>query len=145
MILLHKMHLTDSTTVQRSVRGHPTSGCDPREQLDGASDGSDDGDDFTNGLLGRRCGDAVHGDGSEYATKEAQNRGQSTREKESSGNGRSGSTAVSPLLVSLFKSNYTSSHVVEHHKVKRVPALVQCFLIDQSSPCPRRTACYTRA
>lgn len=139
------MHLTNSTTVQHGAPGHPTSGCDPKEQLDGASDGSDDGVDFTSGLLRARRGDDVHEDGSEYATKEAQNRGQSTLEKESPGNGRSGSTSGLPLLVSLFKSNYTSSYVVKHHKVKRVPTLVQYFLGDQFFPCPRRTTCYTRA
>ena len=95
------MPLTDSTTVQYGAPGHPTSGCDPKDQLDGASDGVDDGGDCTNGLLQARRGDGVHEDGSANATNEAQNRGQTTWEKESSGNERCVSTAVSPLLVSL--------------------------------------------
>ena len=105
MIRLPKMPLTDSTTVQT---GHPTSGSDHKEQLDGASDGSSDGDGCTNGLLRGRRGDDVHEDGSGSATKEAQNRGQWTLGKEGSGNGRSGSTAVLPFLVSLFMSNHTT-------------------------------------
>ena len=145
MILPLEMHLTNSTTVQYGAPGHPTSGCDPKDQLDGTSDGGDDGDDCTNGLLRGRLGGDVHEDGSEYATNEAQNRGQSTLEKESYVKSRFGSTAVLPLFVSLFKLNYTRSHMAKHHKVKRVSVLVQYFLIDQSSSCPRRTTCYTRA
>ena len=126
------MPLAGSTTVQHGTLGHPTSGCDPKEQLDGASDGSGDGDDCTNGLLRGRRGDDTHQDGSANATQEAQNRGQSTFEKECVGNGGSGSTAVLPLLVSLFKSNYTSSYVVKHHKFKSSSHFCVMFLSHPS-------------
>ena len=126
------MPLTDSTTVQHGASGHQTSGCDPKDQLDGASDGSDDGDDCTNSLLRGRRGDDVHEDGSANAAREAQNRGQSSLEKRGSGESRSGSTAVLPLRVSLFNSNYTSSHVVKHHKVKTSSHFCAMFLSHPS-------------